>query len=137
MDLTQNPQFASSVRSITENHIAKKEIQLVWNQIENTGKAQKLLVRLVTLEYADNEMRRSAEKLKVGSLTVLQQSYCYVQGRLNENQLSHPIIATLYTVLETAKQTVLTWINEVHYLDASHEVRYHHLLLQLWPLFLY
>jgi len=121
MDLTQNPQFASSVRSITENHIAKKEIQLFWNQIENTGKAQKLLVRLVTLEYADNEMRRSAEKLKVGSLTVLQQSYCYVQGRLNENQLSHPIIATLYTVLETAKQTVLTWINEVHYLDASHE----------------
>lgn len=110
---------------------------MVWNQIENTGKAQKLLVRLVTLEYADNEMRRSAEKLKVGSLTVLQQSYCYVQGRLNENQLSHPIIATLYTVLETAKQTVLTWINEVHYLDASHEVRYHHLLLQLWPLFLY
>ncbi|KAH8552550.1 P-loop containing nucleoside triphosphate hydrolase protein [Umbelopsis sp. PMI_123] len=88
----------------------------------NNAKAQQLLARLVAMEYADNEIRRSAEKLKLGNLTVLQQSYCFVQGRVNENQLSHPIIQSLYTTLETTKQTVLNWINNNGYLNASEEV---------------
>jgi DNA-binding FrmR family transcriptional regulator len=123
MDLSQNPQFAASIRTIVRHHEDKHELKTVWQQILCTSKAQQLLVRLVMLEYTDNDMRRSAEKLKLGNLTVLQQSYCHGQGRLNENQLSHPIIASLYPAMEATKQTVLDWINQNGYLDASQEVR--------------
>ncbi|KAM3579719.1 AAA ATPase midasin [Umbelopsis sp. WA50703] len=122
MDLSQNPQFAASIRTIVRHHEDKHELKTVWQQILCTSKAQQLLVRLVMLEYTDNDMRRSAEKLKLGNLTVLQQSYCHGQGRLNENQLSHPIIASLYPAMEATKQTVLDWINQNGYLDASQEV---------------
>lgn len=122
MDLSQNPQFSESLHAIIDNHEAKEELEVIWTQIKNNAKAQQLLARLVAMEYADNEVRRSAEKLKIGNLTVLQQSYCFMQGRLNENQLSHPVIQSLYTTLETTKQTVLTWINDAGYLSAPQEV---------------
>jgi midasin len=122
MDLSQNPHFSRSLEAIIDNHEAKEELGSIWSQIKNNAKAQQLLARLVAMEYADNEIRRSAEKLKLGNLTVLQQSYCFVQGRVNENQLSHPIIQSLYTTLETTKQTVLNWINNNGYLNASEEV---------------
>ncbi|KAI9276342.1 P-loop containing nucleoside triphosphate hydrolase protein [Umbelopsis sp. AD052] len=124
MDLSQNPQFSESLHALIDNHEAKEELEVIWSQIKNNAKAQQLLARLVAMEYADNEVRRSAEKLKIGSLTVLQQSYCFVQGRVNENQLSHPVIQSLYTTLETTKQTVLNWINEAGYLSAPQEVIY-------------
>jgi hypothetical protein len=124
MDLSQNPQFSESLHAIIDNHEAKEELEVIWTQIKNNAKAQQLLARLVAIEYADNELRRSAEKLKIGSLTVLQQSYCFMQGRVNENQLSHPVIQSLYTTLETTKQTVLNWINEAGYMNTPQEVIY-------------
>ncbi|KAI9260402.1 hypothetical protein EDC94DRAFT_542138 [Helicostylum pulchrum] len=83
--------------------------------VEYTRNAYHLLIRLHKQEYADKNMRNATQRLKVGNLTSLQQSYCFHEGRLSESQLLHPVVSKLYPLFESIKSSFATWINEGYY----------------------
>ncbi|KAI9487690.1 MAG: hypothetical protein EXX96DRAFT_514297 [Benjaminiella poitrasii] len=84
-----------------------------------TVNAYRLLIRIYKQEYSDKNMRNATHRLKVGNLTSLQQSYCFHEGRLSENQLSHSVIPKLYPFFESIKSAFSTWINEGYYHNRS------------------
>ncbi|KAI8642397.1 hypothetical protein BD408DRAFT_180035 [Parasitella parasitica] len=81
--------------------------------------AYHLLIRLCKQEYADRNMRSATQRLKVNSLTSLQQSYCFHEGRLSESQLLHPVVSKLYPFFESVKSAFATWINQGYYHTCS------------------
>ncbi|KAI7907509.1 P-loop containing nucleoside triphosphate hydrolase protein [Cokeromyces recurvatus] len=90
--------------------------------LEHTFNAYRLLIRLYKQEYADKNMRNATYHLKIGNLTSLQQSYCFHEGRLSENQLSHSIIPKLYPFFESIKSAFTVWINQGCYYNCTNEV---------------
>lgn len=82
-------------------------------------RAYKLLIRTLKQEYANNAMRLATQKLKLGNLTALQQSFCFSEGRLSESQLLHPVVSKLYVFFESVQAAVSSWIAQCYYRDCS------------------
>ncbi|CAO3620235.1 unnamed protein product [Mucor hiemalis] len=87
--------------------------------LECTRHAYAMLLRLYKQEYADKVMRNATQRLKVGNLTSLQQSYCFHEGRISETQLLHPVISKLYPLFESIKSAFATWVNQGYYHSCS------------------
>ncbi|CAO3702357.1 unnamed protein product [Rhizopus stolonifer] len=81
--------------------------------------AYKLLIRTLKQEYANNAMRLATQKLKLGNLTALQQSFCFSEGRLSESQLLHPVVSKLYVFFESVQAAVSSWIAQCCYRNCS------------------
>ncbi|KAI8086936.1 P-loop containing nucleoside triphosphate hydrolase protein [Gilbertella persicaria] len=90
--------------------------------LEYTRNAYHLLIRTYKQEYADKNMQSAAHRLKIGNLTALQQSYCFHQGRLDENQLLHPVVKKLHPLFESIKSAFASWINQGYYHTCSAHV---------------
>ncbi|KAI9314232.1 P-loop containing nucleoside triphosphate hydrolase protein [Dichotomocladium elegans] len=58
----------------------------------------RLLIRLCKMDYDDSTMLKSTMRLKVGSMTALQQSYCFHDNRLSEAQLLHPLVKKILPI---------------------------------------
>ncbi|KAI8077783.1 P-loop containing nucleoside triphosphate hydrolase protein [Halteromyces radiatus] len=74
--------------------------------------AIKLFIRLCKQKYAMMIIQNTSHKLKVASLTVIQQSYSLQEGRLSESQLLHPVVAELYPFFAHVNNTLLQWIDQ-------------------------
>ncbi|KAG1056125.1 hypothetical protein G6F43_001962 [Rhizopus delemar] len=85
------------------------------NMLIHLRKAYTLLIRTLKQEYANNSMRFATQKLKVGNLTALQQSYCFHDGRLSESQLLHPVVSKLYPFFQSINSAIVAWINQGYY----------------------
>jgi midasin (ATPase involved in ribosome maturation) len=83
--------------------------------LEYTANAYTLLVRLYKQEHATKTMCNATQRLKVGNLTSLQQSYCFQEGRLTESQLLHPVVSKLYPFFESVKSCFFSLLNQGYY----------------------
>ncbi|KAI8339483.1 P-loop containing nucleoside triphosphate hydrolase protein [Chlamydoabsidia padenii] len=81
-----------------------------------------LFIRLCKQEYALMTTRNNSQRLKVASLTVIQQSFCLQEGRISTSQLLHPVVAELYPFFAHVNNALVQWINEKGYEDASEQV---------------
>lgn len=79
------------------------------------AKAYSLLIRLCKLSYEDETMRKTTLRLKPGSMTALQQSYCFHDGRLSESQLLHPIVKEILPIFLAIREGVYEWIRQKQY----------------------
>ncbi|KAI8971571.1 P-loop containing nucleoside triphosphate hydrolase protein [Mycotypha africana] len=86
-----------------------------------TRKAYQLLLRLFKNKFAVKQMQSTAQRMKSGSLTALQQSYSFYEGRLNESQLLHPVVPKLYPFFTSVSEKFLSWIDQNHYHACSEE----------------
>lgn len=66
--------------------------------------------------------RNSSQRLKVASLTVIQQSFCLQEGRISASQLLHPVVAELYPFFAHVNEALLQWIDHKGHENASDEV---------------
>ncbi|CAO3588237.1 unnamed protein product [Absidia cylindrospora] len=84
--------------------------------------AYTLLVRLCKQEYTMMIIRNASKRLKVASLTVIQQSLCLQEGRLSASQLLHPVVAELYPFFAHVNNALVQWIDQKQYEAASDKV---------------
>ncbi|KAF7722956.1 AAA ATPase midasin [Apophysomyces ossiformis] len=83
--------------------------------LQQTKKAYALLIRLCKQQLAELDMQKSTQRLKLSSLTVIQQSYCLTQGRISETQLLHPSVAKLYPLFEAVRGDFTSWLDQSCY----------------------
>ena len=69
------------------------------------------MIRLSKNEYAVNSVQKASKRLKLGSMTALQQSYSFHDGRLTEAQLLHPIVKKITPFFTTVDHTLSQWLN--------------------------
>ncbi|KAI8972107.1 hypothetical protein BDB01DRAFT_854805 [Pilobolus umbonatus] len=93
----------------------KSSHNMAPSTIAHIKSAFHLLVRLYKQEYAAKNMRVASERLKLGNLTSIQQSYAFYQGRLSESQLPHVVIIKLYPFFESVQSCFASWINQGYY----------------------
>ncbi|KAI8073967.1 hypothetical protein BC940DRAFT_267177 [Gongronella butleri] len=102
--IQQRPLFAAGPRPNNESML---------------DKVFRVLVRLCKNEHAMQAMQTASQRLKVGHLSTLQQSYCFHQRRLAEAQLSDPVVVHFYPLLNNLTHTILAWIDQSLVTDAS------------------
>lgn len=61
-------------------------------------------------------------RLKVGSMTALQQSYCFVDNRLSEAQLLHPIVKLILPIFTAIRKAFADWMSSKTYENANDKV---------------
>jgi len=71
--------------------------------------------RLQRQDYVENLSYKKAEREKVSNLTLFQQSYCYHNNRISDNQLSHLVVANLFPFLQELNKFIRLWINQGNY----------------------
>ncbi|KAI9262309.1 P-loop containing nucleoside triphosphate hydrolase protein [Phascolomyces articulosus] len=81
-------------------------------------KAYKLVIRLCKNEHTVKAVQKATMRLKLGSMTALQQSYGFQDGRLTEAQLLHPIVKKIASFFKTVDYAFSQWI--------SNKASYHH-----------
>ena len=87
-------------------------------------KIRQLLARLYKLEHQDAALAKSTMRLKVGSMTALQQSYCFVDSRLSEAQLLHPIVKLILPIFVAIREAFTEWMGSKTYENADEKVTY-------------
>ncbi|KAI7849614.1 P-loop containing nucleoside triphosphate hydrolase protein [Circinella umbellata] len=77
---------------------------------KNLHKAYALVIRLSKNEHAVEAVQKASKRLKLGSMTALQQSYSFHDGRLTEAQLLHPIVKKITPFFTTVDYTLSQWL---------------------------
>ena len=80
--------------------------------------------RLQRQEYIENLSYEKATREKVSKLTLSQQSYCYHNNRISDNQLGHRVVANLFPFLQEFKNFVRLWINQENYEESDVRLNY-------------
>ncbi|KAI8371327.1 P-loop containing nucleoside triphosphate hydrolase protein [Radiomyces spectabilis] len=113
-----------TMKSLRSNPVTVEWMQLQsMNELDATQqqtlavveKAYALLIRLTKQEYAELNARNASQKLKLGNLSVFQQSYCYHEGRLSDSQLLHPVVTKLYPLYQSIHTGIMQWIDQAAY----------------------
>lgn len=55
-------------------------------------------------------------------MTALQQSYCFVDNRLSEAQLLHPIVKLILPIFMAIRKAFAEWMSSKSYEDADEKV---------------
>ncbi|KAI8145635.1 P-loop containing nucleoside triphosphate hydrolase protein [Fennellomyces sp. T-0311] len=82
---------------------------------KNIQKAFALVLRLCKNEYATKTIKKNMMRLKLGSMTALQQSYSFHDGRLTEAQLLHPIVKKVAPFFTTIDYALAQWVTDKSY----------------------
>ncbi|KAG0168625.1 AAA ATPase midasin [Apophysomyces sp. BC1034] len=119
--LHTHPVFAelTKLRVDYEHSVQASKEALPSMALTQTRKAYILLIRLCKQHYAEMAMQKATQRLKVSNLTVLQQSYCFKEGRIGETQLLHPSVAKLYPLFESVRSDFASWLDQSCYHDCS------------------
>ncbi|PHZ13684.1 midasin [Rhizopus microsporus ATCC 52813] len=125
-NLIKHPLFTE----LTNVQLKSKSVAVNHEELKCISEAYKMLIRLLKQDYIDNTMRSATQRLKVGNLTALQQSYCFQVGRLSESQLLHPVVPRLYPFFEAINSAVASWIDQASYRNCTTQIfeAVHHVL---------
>ncbi|CEI96453.1 Putative Midasin [Rhizopus microsporus] len=117
-NLIKHPLFTE----LTHVQLKSKSVAVNHEELTRVNQAYKMLIRLLKQDYIDNTMRSATQRLKIGNLTALQQSYCFQAGRLSESQLLHPVVPRLYPFFEAINSAVASWINQASYCNCTMQI---------------
>ncbi|KAI9498450.1 P-loop containing nucleoside triphosphate hydrolase protein [Zychaea mexicana] len=92
-----------------------KTNSLPFYSIKNLQKAYSLVIRLCKYEHAVKTVQKATMRLKLGSMTALQQSYSFHDGRLTEAQLLHPIVKKVSSFFTTVDYAMSQWLSSKAY----------------------